>query len=187
MRIPRWLQEAIAKQDFSCPKCKIPLDPSVVPTLVIGIKCTRRPDVKPQDHLHLQYVCVKCGHPAAFDLFKASLESLANAVIDDSEAPVADAQPADNVFSDTPIDDEAKEEKQEAPVPEKPKPKPNRSRSKITLDEKRTAMDMLEHSKNWQEWLDKLGARTEETQEESERKQRDFYIDNGEDEDEQNQ
>jgi len=157
MVIPSWLVKHFRKENFSCPNCRIDFD--IEGVYALGIKISESTK-NTREMLFCNYKCNGCKKSISWEIFDLSLSEFAIAIIDDAE-----------------------EQKEEDTVNTDKKSKVSKSKSKISLDEKKQAINMLDESNNWVDWLNKIGIPAEDyTKPPDNNIGKNFHIDDGESE-----
>lgn len=190
MRIPSWLKNHLYKEKFACLQCHAEFYEQGV--VFLGVRNTHynKPHLPPKDMLYMEYICPKCGQKGGYEPFEFKLEELSIAVLDDipdlkpkdraEKTQDKAKEPVEGIFSNGPAKQPETPEKPQAEAQKESKPNKQKVKSKISVDEKKLALNMLDESHNWGEWLDKIGAHFDEPKDEP--KQDNFRLQNGEEE-----
>lgn len=139
MNLPDWLLKHFNKSNFSCPHCqKEFVNQGCV---MIGIRIVDDQFTSSKHVLFMEYLCNHCNKRSGFEIIDMELEEFAIQVLQDSE------------IEEHVVEKTAKYNKD----PKKKAKKRIKSESKITSDEQESALEMLNDSRSWSDWLRKIG------------------------------
>lgn len=142
MDVPSWVSDALKKD--KCPGCSKPFRPEAIKA--IGVKYGHVK--KDSTVVYVEYHCPHCKEDSLVELFEMTMEEFGTAILDDFEERAAE--------------EAQKEMQRRAKSNNNPKKKakkrPSGSQSKISLEEQKQAMDMLDTCESWVDWLNQIGA-----------------------------
>ena len=143
MEIPTWILTHFEKSNFSCPSCRD--DFNTKGCNMLGIKSK---DAEQHSHkqdkrhvLYMEYECPRCKSKVGFEIIDMTLEEFASSILEDMENEAA-------IEAQKEMDKRSQEPEKEVPV----------KQSRISAEEQSSAIDMLNQSITWQDWLIKIGA-----------------------------
>lgn len=151
--LPRWLISKFKKDDFRCPSCDTKFAPSGV--YAAGVKDSYNDKTKSVPFI--EYCCPNCKDRKMVELpIESTLIEFAASIIDDIDAEIEEMN-----RQDRPVRYHKKgvrKAKRRDDPDEKEPEEESGGKSRITKDEMRKAIKLMNDSKFWEDFLKKIGA-----------------------------